>query len=258
MTLMIDIVFGSKSDAPIYERLEGVLVDCGVDTRVTVCSAHRNPDQLREMVKASKADLFVAGAGLSAHLPGAIAAHSLKPVIGLPCNDVLHGFDALIASMQMPSGVPVLAVGVENITAIEAFVRFYQTHHAALGVSVLSPPSAQKWVDAFWQYHASLPKEMIPCHDQPKPNTLAVQFVDVLHPAQFELQQPTALCIPYLSEGPADWDPRTLMKLTAQGGLWVGLNTYKNALLGIVQLVNANRQWDDVLVQQRGGTPAYV
>jgi 5-(carboxyamino)imidazole ribonucleotide mutase len=79
-----------------------------------VASAHRHPKKLEQIVESADAKVFIAIAGLSAALPGAIAARTTKPVIGVPVNVKLEGLDALLSMMQLPSGVPVATVGIDN------------------------------------------------------------------------------------------------------------------------------------------------
>ncbi|ODS42662.1 MAG: 5-(carboxyamino)imidazole ribonucleotide mutase [Candidatus Altiarchaeales archaeon IMC4] len=110
----VQIIAGSKSDSEIVRKTEVVLKDTGVDYSVEYCSFHREPDRLREFVKKSDADVFICIAGLSAALAGAVAAMTKKPVIGVPVSAKLGGIDALLSIVQMPPGVPVACVGIDN------------------------------------------------------------------------------------------------------------------------------------------------
>jgi len=108
------IICGSKSDMEIANQAAEILKQNNVDCDLQVASAHREPDKVRELVKNSDADVFIAVAGLSAALPGFIASLTDKPVIAVPVAVKLDGLDALLSSMQMPSGVPVAVVGIDN------------------------------------------------------------------------------------------------------------------------------------------------
>ena len=108
------IVCGSQSDMHIAEKASQILKDFGIEHKIEVASAHRNPEKLEELVSKSPAEVFIAVAGLSAALPGVIASKTVKPVIGVPVAVKLEGLDALLSMMQMPSGIPVATVGVEN------------------------------------------------------------------------------------------------------------------------------------------------
>lgn len=110
----ISIVMGSESDRELGGKAEAVLDDFGVENELVVYSAHRSPGALREYVESSEAEVFIAVAGLSAALPGFIAAHTVKPVIGVPKDVELGGLDSLLSMVQMPPGVPVACVGIDN------------------------------------------------------------------------------------------------------------------------------------------------
>jgi len=108
------IMCGSKSDLHVAKKAEEVLKENNVPYKLEIASAHREPDKVKKIVKDSDADVFIAIAGLSAALPGFVASLTDKPVIGVPVNVKLDGLDALLSSMQMPSGVPVATVGIDN------------------------------------------------------------------------------------------------------------------------------------------------
>jgi len=110
----VAIIMGSKNDEHIAKRVIEVLDDAGVSWELQVLSAHRQPEELREYVKNSDADVFITIAGLSAALPGVVASLTEKPVIGVPVSAKLGGLDALLSIVQMPSGVPVACVGIDN------------------------------------------------------------------------------------------------------------------------------------------------
>lgn len=110
----ISIIMGSESDRPISNRAVSVLEKTQYSFDVQVISAHRNPDELDAHITSSDAKVYVAIAGLSAALPGVIASKTKKPVIGVPVNSKLGGLDALLSIAQMPSGVPVASVGIDN------------------------------------------------------------------------------------------------------------------------------------------------
>ena len=110
----VAIVSGSASDAAITDKVKKILDQNGISYDAQILSAHRDPDKLDAYVKASTAKIFIAIAGLSAALPGVIASRTDKPVIGVPVSGTLNGMDALLSIAQMPKGVPVACVGVDN------------------------------------------------------------------------------------------------------------------------------------------------
>ena len=111
---MISIILGSESDRSIADKAEAFLKEFGAEYEINVASAHRNPEKVKKLVQGSKADVFIAIAGLSAALPGVVASHTIKPVIGVPVEAKLDGLDALLSIVQMPKGVPVATVGIGN------------------------------------------------------------------------------------------------------------------------------------------------
>ncbi|MCL7399188.1 MAG: 5-(carboxyamino)imidazole ribonucleotide mutase [Thaumarchaeota archaeon] len=113
---IVSLVIGSESDRPIGDKIRDLLKSFGVEVEYMVISAHRTPEELRKYVKESRAEAFIAVAGLSAALPGAIASTTIKPVIGVPREVKLMGLDSLFSIVQMPPGVPVACVGLDNAT----------------------------------------------------------------------------------------------------------------------------------------------
>lgn len=110
----VAVVSGSKSDRPVVEKVLRVLGEKGVAYEERVLSAHRNPTDLEAYIKETDAKIFIAVAGLSAALPGVIASRTDRPVIGVPVSAKLGGLDALLSISQMPPGVPVACVGIDN------------------------------------------------------------------------------------------------------------------------------------------------
>lgn len=114
MMVKVSVVLGSDSDREVGDKAVDILDDFGVEHELVVYSAHRDPDGLKGYVDSSDASIFIAVAGLSAALPGAIASHTVRPVIGVPKEAKLGGLDSLLSIVQMPPGVPVACVGVDN------------------------------------------------------------------------------------------------------------------------------------------------
>ena len=110
----VAVISGSASDAAITNKVTKVLDEYKILHDDQIISAHRDPDRLDAYIKGSDAKVFIAIAGLSAALPGVIASKTEKPVIGVPVSGTLNGLDALLAIAQMPKGVPVACVGVDN------------------------------------------------------------------------------------------------------------------------------------------------
>jgi 5-(carboxyamino)imidazole ribonucleotide mutase len=112
--VQVSLIIGSKSDIMLGEAASEILEEFGVSHELQIISAHRNPEKLVNFVKKSDAQVFIAIAGLSAALPGAVAANTIKPVIGVPKEVKLGGLDSLLSIVQMPTGVPVATVGIDG------------------------------------------------------------------------------------------------------------------------------------------------
>lgn len=108
----VAVLVGSASDLELAERVRTRLVEFGVGCEVHVASAHRNPEKVDRLTRDPSTEVFIAMAGLSAALPGAVAARTTRPVIGVPLHRGI-GFDSLLSVVQMPPGVPVAAVGLD-------------------------------------------------------------------------------------------------------------------------------------------------
>lgn len=123
-TPFVAILMGSDSDLPVMKSTLDTLAAFGVPYEVRISSAHRTPAATAEYV--TDADrrgcaVFIAAAGLAAHLAGAVAAHSIRPVIGVPMEGgPLNGFDALLSTVQMPGGIPVASVAIGKAGAKNA------------------------------------------------------------------------------------------------------------------------------------------
>ena len=114
----IGIVMGSDSDLPVIQKATSLLNELQIPFEVHVFSAHRTPEEAKQFSVLARENGFgviIAAAGMAAHLAGAIAANTTLPVIGIPCKGpVLDGLDALLSTVQMPSGIPVATVGINN------------------------------------------------------------------------------------------------------------------------------------------------
>ena len=115
----IEIIMGSSSDAPVMQEAKKILSELGIPAQMTVVSAHRTPARMMQYAKEAKkrgVKIIIAGAGGAAHLPGMVASITTLPVIGVPMlsSNSIAGVDSLLSIVQMPGGVPVATVGVNN------------------------------------------------------------------------------------------------------------------------------------------------
>lgn len=134
----VAILMGSDSDLPVMDAAVEILKRFGVALEVKVTSAHRTPAETQAYVQSAEArgcQVFIAGAGMAAHLAGAIAAQTTRPVIGVPIDaGPLQGFDALLSTVQMPGGIPVATVAIGKAGAKNA-------GYLAVQMMALSDPS---------------------------------------------------------------------------------------------------------------------
>ena len=139
------ILMGSDSDAPVMQSAVDTLTEFGISSEMTVASAHRSPARVMRLVAEAPArgvKLFIVGAGAAAHLGGVVAAHTILPVIGVPIDSsALKGMDALLATVQMPPGVPVATMAIGKPGATNAGV------FAAQILGVGDPSMATKLAD---------------------------------------------------------------------------------------------------------------
>ena len=140
----VAIVMGSDSDLPVMEASFDVLRSFDIAFEARITSAHRTPEVTKEYVKDAEqrgCAVFIAAAGMAAHLAGAVSAATVKPVIGVPMNASLDGLDALLSTVQMPAGIPVASVAIGKAGAKNA------AYLAAQILSVADPSMAGKLRD---------------------------------------------------------------------------------------------------------------
>jgi phosphoribosylamine---glycine ligase len=120
------VLIGSDSDAPVMQSAVDLLREFGIPCEMTVASAHRSPARVQRLLDEAPArgvKVFIVGAGAAAHLAGMVAAHTTRPVVGVPIDSsALKGLDALLSTVQMPPGVPVATVSIGKPGAINAAV----------------------------------------------------------------------------------------------------------------------------------------
>ena len=140
------ILMGSDSDAEVMSAAAEALTELGITSRMTVASAHRSPARVLRLIDEAHAGgvrVFIVGAGAAAHLAGVVAAHTTRPVIGVPIDSsALKGLDALLSTVQMPPGVPVATVAIGKPGATNAGVLAAQ-------MIALADPAVAARLDAY-------------------------------------------------------------------------------------------------------------
>ena len=118
MNPTVGIIMGSDSDLPVMKKAAEMLDDLKIPYELTIVSAHRTPEEARNFAVSARSNgigVIIAAAGMAAHLAGAMAANTTLPVIGIPCkSQTLDGIDALLSTVQMPSGIPVATVAING------------------------------------------------------------------------------------------------------------------------------------------------
>ena len=110
----VTLIMGSLSDRKVGERAVNKLKELGISYQWRVASAHRTPEKVEEIMKNSGSKIFIGIAGMAAHLPGVMASHTTRPIIAVPVSASLLGMDALLATVQMPPGMPVATVTIDR------------------------------------------------------------------------------------------------------------------------------------------------
>ena len=142
--VFVAVLMGSDSDLPVMETTISTLRELGIRVEAKVTSAHRTPVATHDYVKDAESRgcaVFIAAAGMAAHLAGAVAANTLRPVIGVPNANSLEGLDALLSTVQMPGGIPVATVAIGKAGAKNA------AYLAAQMLALSDPELARRLVD---------------------------------------------------------------------------------------------------------------
>ncbi len=224
--MKIQVLFGSNSDERIYGPLCSAL-ESGADVKMEVASAHRHPARVHEVVTTCGANVFVAGAGLAAHLPGVVASLTAKPVVGIAVNGAFGGLDAFLSIVQMPKGVPVMAITEENTLSLPQIIHRWKELpkdkiYLHWNKSAETMPLQKALEDIRTQ--AEVPVEWCESQD-------AVCFGHLVNPEESPHPQGMNLLVcekEHLSH------PAAALSFFAQarkGGGWVGVNNVNNFVL---------------------------
>ncbi|MBU0757852.1 MAG: AIR carboxylase family protein [Nanoarchaeota archaeon] len=237
------IIFGSKSDERIYGPIKKELKE----SDFKICSAHRTPDFLDEILKKNY-DLIITGAGLAAHLPGVIASKTIAPILGVPCSGNFGGLDALLSIMQMPPGIPVLCVGVDNAPEAARNGNLIRNKFEKVNIiknSEIDIEKLEKMDEIFADFNVKteLAKEL-------DDFAVNINFVQVHKRYEEKFSQLSLVInIPVLENTIPD-DATRLIELTKKG-LWVGLNRFENAALAAVEILNHDGKYSEGLSSRR-------
>ena len=230
------VVFGSKSDEPVYKEIIKGLKKEGIQTELRISSAHRTPEELDQIIR-TDSNLIIAGAGLSAALPGVIASKTIKPIIGVPCHGSYQGLDALLSIMQMPSGIPVLSVGIgKTQIAVNNAIKILKQHISINLISETPNKALSKAENLFAEFDIPVNKS-----ESIENNAINIEFVTLDEP----IPEKDALVIycPVLPKDDDKAEAALNVLKHSNHGLWVGLNNGKNAALAAIEILNFNDKY---------------
>lgn len=244
------VVFGSSSDKAVYGALAKELDSLKVDYDLRVASAHKTPSLVDELVASGNHDFFIAGAGLSAALPGVVASKTLKPVIGIPVSCAFGGLDAVLSVWQMPSGIPVLGVSLGDVHEAAKIAKLYSSCLERIVVVKRSrdnkaPVLAERAENFFNENRipCDVVETNVPSFDDNK--AVYIDFTELNEIGFVKKTNSSVINVPYLGIDSVASD--ALRFMNAKTGMWVGLGNAANACLAAVQLVNLKGKHDSFL-----------
>ena len=243
------IVFGSASDEPVFRPLLEQLKKTGISYEFKVLSAHKTPKELEFEINNTNASIFIAGAGLSAALPGVIASKRLNPVIGLPCDAAFSGLDSYISALQMPPDVPVITVGVGKTSEAVRLCSNYLHGFKQIALVVKKTGEEKKYSE---KCKSIMEENKIPFifaknskkHDYSR---VFIEFVKV--GKKVPKTQNITIIVP-VKEGSKKQDSLKVFDML-QGSYAVGLNNHKNAALAALELLNLSGTHSGLLSAMR-------
>ncbi|HLC95780.1 MAG TPA: AIR carboxylase family protein [Candidatus Nanoarchaeia archaeon] len=234
------VMFGSKSDADVYKKIASELKRHKVQVDLRVLSAHRTPDEVDKAIQKDDFDVVIAGAGLSAALPGVIAAKTLKPVIGVPVHNNYSGLDALLSCMQMPPGIPVLTVGVN-----QAEIAAQQASAMGKGLSriILIGDKREKAVE---KAAATLERLGVEFTYADAPADDAINIVFTYFDEPLAPKEELVIYCPLLPKKDDTAEAALNILEHSSHGLWVGLNRGENAAIAAAEILGdcTDKLWE--------------
>lgn len=238
------VIFGSKSDEKIYNEVADFLVKSKIEFDLRVSSAHKTPKDVDITLKKDYS-VIIAGAGLAAHLPGVVAARTIRPVIGVPCEGSYQGLDALLSIAQMPPGIPVLAVGVnKGIVAAQNCEKMSKKYDRVTIIGDEINEAVKKAADILKNFGiAAL------FGKKPDSKSLNIEFTYFDEPV--EKKEELVIYCPLLSKKDDRAEAALSFLKHTSHGLWVGANNGVNAALAAVEIMNIDNEYEELLIAYR-------
>ena len=238
------IIFGSKSDEKIYNPIVNFFKTEKIDFELRVSSAHKTPKDVDKTLEKDYS-VIIAGAGLSAHLPGVVASKIIRPVIGVPCEGNYQGLDALLSIAQMPPGIPVLAVGVNRgEIAAENCAKIMKKYDSVTLIGDKYSEAAKKAAETLKQF--DVPHVF---SDAPNPKTINIEFTYFDEPRE-KKDELVIYCPLLLGKDDRAESALNFLRHTSHG-LWVGVNNGVNAAIAAIEILNLDNSYEELLFMYR-------
>lgn len=240
------VIFGSKSDQATYKKVKKILKKEKINYDFRIASAHKTPEDVNHILQ-QEYKVIISGAGLAAALPGVIAAKTIRPVIGVPCQGSYQGLDALLSIMQMPPGIPVLSVGINKADiAANSAVKILKKHEKVVLVGDKSNDAFKKTEEILRQFGVNHSHS-----EQIIDNAVNIQFVYFDEP--IEKKEQLVIYCPLLMDNDDKAEASLNLLKHSDHGLWIGLNNGTNAALAAIEILNLDNEYEQKLVNYREG-----
>ena len=238
-------IFGSKSDEATYKNILKILKKEKISYDFKIASAHKTPEDVDNILRQDY-KVIVSGAGLAAALPGVVAAKTIRPVIGVPCQGSYQGLDALLSIAQMPPGIPVLSTGVgKGDTAAYNAVKMLKKQEKVVLVGDKNSHAFKKAEEILREFGVNHSHS-----EQIIDNAVNIQFVYFDEP--IEKKEQLVIYCPLLLEDDDKAEASLNLLKHSDHGLWVGLNNGTNAALAAIEILNIDNSFEQKLVNYRG------
>ena len=238
------VLFGSKSDEDTYKQITKILDKEKVSYELKIVSAHKTPGDVDPIIGRNY-KVIISGAGLSAALPGVVAAKTIRPIIGVPCKGSYQGLDALLSIMQMPPGIPVLSVGVEKAdVATYATIKILKNPKKVVLIGDKNNKAVKRAEEILRQFGVNHAHST-----QVADNTINIDFVYFDEP--IEKKEQLVIYCPLLLENDDKAEASLNLLKHSDHGLWVGLNNGTNAALAVIEILNIDNSFEQKLVRYR-------
>jgi 5-(carboxyamino)imidazole ribonucleotide mutase len=237
------VLFASETDKEVYEPIVKLLQKNNVHHALRIASAHKSPENVKKILNEEDYSVIISGAGLAAALPGAIAAETTRPVIGVPCKGNYEGLDALLSIIQMPPGIPVVGVGVNNhISAANNAIKMTKQYSFVNIIGDSNSKPVKRAIDMMQQFDNEFK-----ISEKIDKETINIKFVQLGDKIKHE----DALIIYCpLSEEDSAEAALNLLHMT-EHGLWVGLNRGDNAAIAALEIMNLDGRNEEVFGHYR-------